>query len=210
MSSQALDLVVLTADLDQDQAMRGLLTTRSKSLGIRAPQTKFLKHIRRDPGCFNEAVQVLQPFQQDASYALVVLDRQGCGREDFTALQIEADLETRLARSGWGARARAIAIDPELEIWIWSDSPKVEEVLGWFGRSPGLRDWLRSKGLLQENTSKPEDPKTAFRDALREVRLKPSASIFARLAEEVGLTRCQDPSFLRLHRCLIEWFKPTP
>jgi hypothetical protein len=33
-----------------------------------------------------------------------------------------------LFTSGWENRAAAVVLDPELEIWVWSDSPEVEAV----------------------------------------------------------------------------------
>lgn len=176
------------------------------SLGIRPLGVEYLRHPRHDPGCFLQAPDILQPYQLRAAHALVVFDREGCGREELTAEQIESDLATRLSESGWGPRSRAVAIDPESEIWIWSDSPKVDEGLGWANRKPALREWLRSRQLLAPDPTKPGAPKDAFRVALREVGQKASASVFARLARQVSLDRCDDPSFSRLRSCLTEWF----
>lgn len=206
MSSPPLDLVVLVADLDQEQAIRSLLRDRVRSLGIRSVKSEYLRHVRHDPGCLNEAEAILQPYQMRAAHALVLLDLEGSGREDQRAEDIESELTSRLGTSGWGDRATAVVIDPELEIWVWSDSPQVEEVLGWTGRKPALREWLQARGLLIPTEPKPRDPKLALREALHEVRQKPSAAIFGRLAQGVGLDRCADASFQRLRKCLWNWF----
>ncbi|HEY2731165.1 MAG TPA: hypothetical protein VGK52_14580 [Polyangia bacterium] len=206
MSGYAFDLVLLVADLDQEVALRTLVDHRAPSLGIRELNWTLLRDYRHDPGCLNESPNVLQPFQSRAAHALVVLDREGSGREDLAAIEIEEIVAARLAESGWGDRARVIVVDPELESWVWSASPKVGEVLGWQGRNPPLRDWLRLQGFIGTVDEKPSRPKEAMRAALKEVRQPVSASIFGRLAREVGLERCADASFARLKDVLRGWF----
>ena len=120
--------------------------------------------------------------------------------------EIEIDLEGRLAKLGWGERARAVAIDPELEIWLWSDSPHVDSVLGWDASRPDLRKWMVDQGLLTAGAVKPAHPKEAMDAVLRATRGKASASIFAEAARKVGLDRCQDRSFLRFRQILRDWF----
>jgi hypothetical protein len=206
MTGYPLDLVVLVADLDQEQTIRGLLDKRSKALGIRELKHSLLRHPRRDPGCFNEAPDVLQSYQDRAAQALVVLDRDGCGQEATSAEGIESDLNIRLASSGWGERAKALVIDPELEIWVWSDSPHVESILGWAGKNPSLREWLSKEGLWSSEQPKPSDPKEALRVALRQGQKRAGAALFGRLAELVSIERCQDASFARLRGLLTAWF----
>ncbi len=99
-----------------------------------------------------------------------------------------------------------IVIQPELEIWVWSDSTKVDECLGWAGYQPNLRNWLRERKLLAEDAIKPEDPKLAVEHALREVRKPRSAALYRQLAESVSLQRCVDPGFIRLKTTLQQWF----
>lgn len=115
-------------------------------------------------------------------------------------------MEKRLAISGWETRAAVVVPVPELEIWVWSDSPNVDEVLGWRGKNPSLRTWLKSEGLLNDVKSKPVEPKKAFLKALREAPKARSSAIFRQLAEKVGLERCQDPAFLKLKQTLQNWF----
>jgi hypothetical protein len=134
--SYPFDLVILVADLDQQEAVRMLLSSRGESLGIRPIRSEILKHSRHDPGCFNEAPGILQSYQSRAGHGLVLLDRDGSGREAMSAEEMEADLNGRLSETGWGERARGVVIDPELEIWVWSDSPKVDEILHSRSRAP--------------------------------------------------------------------------
>jgi hypothetical protein len=139
-------------------------------------------------------------------HALVIFDHEGCGREDVPAEQLEPEVAAQLALSGWGDRAAAIVIAPELEAWFWSESAHVDDVAGWKTRSPGLRDWLRTKQFLQPGQVKPNRPKEALEAALREVHNHPSASLFSKLAEHVSLKSCVDPAFLRFKETVRRWF----
>jgi hypothetical protein len=205
-----LDLHVLVADLDQEQAIRGLLEDRTMSLGIRRVRFEVRKHPQHDPGCLNQAAPLLRGLQAEAQHALVVLDREGSGRESMRAAEIETELEERLNHSGWNGRARVVVIDPETEVWVWSDSSHVAEALGWVGERTDLREWLSRKGFIVGGALKPERPKEAMLAALRETGVKPSASIFGQLARTVSLERCQDRSFLRFRDILRAWFGADP
>ncbi|MBW7905714.1 MAG: hypothetical protein LC135_00595 [Phycisphaerae bacterium] len=197
------DLIALVADKNIEAALRALLR-RNRALGTRRIQAEIYVHPGRDPGCLRRAHDFLFAQSSSFQHALVLLDRQGCGSEDG-APALEAEIENRL-RSGWTDRARAIVIDPELEIWVWSDSPHVDEVLGWAGRLPGLRDWLVDERLLAKGALKPTDPKAAMDRALWAARIPRSSAIYARLAETVSFQRCQDRAFLRLRQTLANWF----
>jgi hypothetical protein len=199
------DLVVLVADKDMSATFEGLLDRR-QSLGLRRIRAKILVHPERDPGCFLRGPDILRSLRDDYSYALIAFDREGCGQEDLGRAVLEADLERRLAENGWAQRAAAVCVDPELENWVWSDSPHVAQVLGWTDATTPLRDWLRDKGYWTSKRGKPSRPKEAVERVLRHVRKPRSSALYRRLASCVGLQRCDDPAFLRLKRILSAWF----
>jgi len=205
-TSPRLDLVVLVPGKDDQEALDGLLSTRRQSLGTRPISFEILVHPRRDPGCFHEAPDVLQPYMRRAAHAMAMFDLEGSGQESRTVPEVEADLRGRLDRAGWGGRAAVVVIDPELEAWVWSDSPHVDAVLGWAGRIPSMRQWLASENLWTAGNPKPAWPKDAFRAALRETSIQISSALFRELAEQVGLDRCQDPAFARMRSLLASWF----
>ncbi len=176
------------------------------ALGIRAVSADVFVHIERDPGCFSRGEEFLRPHSTRYEHAVVVFDRDGSGRDAMERDELELDLEGRLARAGWGERARVVVIQPELEAWVWGDSPHIDDVLGWKGRSPGLRAWLATAGFVKVGAVKPDDPKQALGEALR-LALKPRSSVlYFHLAQKVSLTRCTDPAFLKLRSTLTEWF----
>jgi hypothetical protein len=203
------DLVVLVADNDAANAVQGLLT-RHQSLGVRPfskDKVDLFRHFQRDSGCYKEADNYLRPFLRMYGFALVMFDRHGSGAEHSrTAEEIESHVEACLCRAGWEGRCAVIVPDPELEIWVWSDSPNVDRVLGWAGHRPRLREWLIQKGLLADSEAKPFDPKRAMLDCLQERGKSVSAGLFRELASQVSFDRCQDRAFLKLRKTLQTWF----
>lgn len=200
----SLDLVVLVPDKDIEQTLDGLLG-RHKSIGIRTlTGVKIIVHPGRDPGVYHTGHELLKPYVGEARHALVVFDRawDGAPSEDASALAAAVE---ECCRPSWREMVRCVCIEPEIENWVWSDSPHVERVLGWSSRAE-LDAWLNERGLLPSGANKPANPKAAFESATRQKRVVPSSSIFGELAKKVGLQRCQDASFMRLLQILREWF----
>jgi len=198
------DLILLVADKDMEMSLRGLLS-RHQSLGFRPVSFDLFVHPDRDPGCFHKPHDFLRPFATQYQRALVLLDHAGCGREGRDRSALEADIERRLGESGWEDRAAAVVIAPELEIWVWSDSPQVDLVLRWRETIP-LRDWLQDRNLLEKGAFKPADPKRALETVRRAAGLPRSPALFSDLARSVGTDRCSDPAFAKLKHCLRVWF----
>ena len=202
------DLVVLVPDKHMESAVDGLLS-RPRSLGIRSVSFTIYVHVERDPGCFLHGHDFLRPMAGRFAHALLLFDRHGCGREHEDRTSLEGIVASRLASAGRGDRAAAIVLDPELEVWVWSDSPELDRCLGWGDRRPDLRTWLRDEGLWPADQLKPPDPKAAMRLALHRVRAPVSSSRFGRLARTVSLERCVAPAFTALRDTLRSWF-PAP
>ncbi len=201
------DLVALVADANIEAALQGLLR-RCESLGIRNVSAEVFVHPERDPGCLRRPAQFLKPMAGRFGHALVVFDLEGCGSRGAAPTELETKVTEALNSTGWGGRAGAVVLCPELEAWVWSDSPEVDQVLGWSGRVPGLRSWLAERGFLAEGQVKPDRPKEAVELALREVRRPRSSRYYRELAEKVSVRRCQDAAFGRFLRILQEWFPP--
>jgi hypothetical protein len=199
------DLVILVADSDMRAAIVGLLQ-RPAAIPIRSISYDIIVHPQRDPGVRLRSRELLSPFRTTNSYALAVLDQEGCGVTSDTAT-IENAIEYACSID-WNNRICAVAISPELEAWVWSDSPHVDSVMGWTGRNPDLRQWMVDQGWTANRDQKPTRPKEAFDAAIRAVRKPRSATMFKALGESVGLSRCQDTAFLRFRASLRTWF-PT-
>lgn len=165
-------------------------------------------HPDHDPGCFAASHSFLRPFSNSHKHACVILDHDGSGQEPRSRTNIETDIEKRLGECGWEGRAAAIAIQPELEQWVWSESPHVSEILGWQDRTPNLKEWLKARGFLTPPSVKPSEPKLAVAEALRIACKGRSSTLYSQLAERVSLDHCTDPAFRKLWTTLLLWFPP--
>jgi hypothetical protein len=200
------DLVILVADKNTEFTLKGLLSRRTHSLRVRPMTFDIFVHIERDPGCLRRAHDFLRPYAQRYRHALVVFDREGCGQEDKERGSLERQVEEQLKQSGWNERAAVVVLDPELEVWVWSDSPHVETALGWSNREPGLRPWLARSNLWGEADAKPQDPKKAVEESLRVAGKPRSSTLYQELASSVGFESCTDAAFQKLRKVLAAWF----
>jgi len=195
------DLLCAVADKNMEAAVAALLE-RPEAMGIRKVSFDVFVHPRRDPGLFREGLEILRQVRQGYLHALVILDASW----DGAPADIQARLDRALDGAGLGEWARTIVIAPELEVWVWSESRHVEQILGWSGRSPGLRGWLEQQRLWTGGSLKPAEPKRALEAALREVSKPRSSAIYRAIARKVSLDRCRDPAFQRLRDTLRKWY----
>jgi hypothetical protein len=175
-------------------------------LQIRPISAQYLVHPNKDPGCLLQSADLLHAQRGRYAHALVVFDREGCGQESLECAELEHRVRFSLDGSGWQGRCDVVAIHPELDSWVWSDSNQVDVALGWFGRIPSLRSWLADEGLMPEGATKPPRPKEALEAALRLVRKRRTSAIYSAIARTVSFQRCTDPAFLRLVGILRGWF----
>ena len=195
------DLVVLVADIQQQQTVATLLTERYPSLRIRDINFDIYTHSNRDPGVFHGAGSFLADLAGLYQHALVLIDAEW---GVLSAEEIEEKIQDDLNRNGWKGRSAVVVIDPELEIWVWSSSRHVPELFG--------TDWKMIKDLglqtnyWQEDETKPSRPKELLEEVLRRNNKRRSAALYQQLAQKVGLSRCQDDSFRRFREILQGWF----
>jgi hypothetical protein len=200
------DLIVIVADSEMEFVIQTLLG-RYQALGIRQIKFEIKRHVQRDAGCRTDCHNYLREDIRQYRFSMVLFDREGCGKELQSSSDIEKDVENILAINGWKDRCAVVVIDPELEAWVWSTSPVVDEVFGWRDRNPPLREWVKSKTPYWSTSKiKPERPKEALRSAMKEVRQPFSSFLFADLAQSVSLERCVDPSFHKFKDVLRKWF----
>jgi hypothetical protein len=199
------DLVCLAADKCIEAVLRGLLSSRSEALRIRALDWDGFVHPRRDPGCYNEGHEFLRGFHGSYEHGLLVFDRDWEGAPFHDVARLEEDVRGRFAIVGLADWAEVVVVAPEIEAWVWSDSPHVQRALGWEADQP-LRQWLEEKGAWAIGQPKPADPKNALQQALQHVHQPLSSSMFGHIGRTVSVERCTDPAFTRLKNVLTTWF----
>jgi len=157
-----------------------------------------------DPGVYNRAHELLRPFQHSHQRSLVVLDTEWEGSPGRAA--IELDITANLVGSGWAEEAvKVIAIEPELENWLWQDNPHVAQILRYNGQPP-LRQLLQQNDWWPQGAVKPPRPKEAAEWVLRQTRLPRSSSIYQQLAARISVGGCTDPAFQAMRAQLHAWF----
>lgn len=199
------DLIVLVADSNMKAAMQGVLG-RTDSLRIHPIDFEILVHPERDAGCRLRGWELLRTQQLSYRYCLLAFDREGCGAEATGRGDLEAQAERQLSEGGWDGRSVAIVIEPELDVWMWSDSPHLDDILGWQGRQPSLHEWLEKNGHIVFGETKPPRPKETLEAAVRIARKARSSALYREVAERVSLERCTDPAFSKLRMTLRHWF----
>jgi hypothetical protein len=203
------DLAVLVPDKDIEATLQALLK-RPEALAIRAVSFRIYVNTDRDPGCLLRPQTILHAgLAKQFAHALVVFDHDGCGQEDKPREELEAQAVDILRAAGWEDRAEAVVIDPELENWVWSDSPHVATGLGWPDSLNALCAWLQEQGLWNPDYAKPADPKACVERVRRHVLKPRSSAMYGQLAASVSTSRCTDPAFAKLKRILHGWFTET-
>ena len=204
-------LIVLVADLDIEQAIRGLL---SRPHRIRIGNVTFdvRRHPNRDPGCRTQAAEYLRPFVGRYQRSMVVFDLHGSG-STVSREETQQAVEHQLGTNGWSKRSKAVVIEPELEAWVWTRSSHVSRALGWESRYDQLRAWLESQGLWPSEFPKPLDPKRAMQRAMERAalrkRVRRSPTKFHDLAQRIDSGSCRDPAFSEMRATLRDWFPPS-
>lgn len=172
------------------------------------PRTDLIcDSLGNDQGVYTRAHELLRPYIASHDKAIVILDCDWNGEYRKQRAEITAHIAANLAVNGWEhGTHKVIAIDPELENWLWQgDNPNVASALGYKGNG-SLRELLKQKGFWPEGAAKPTDPKAAALWLLRQSRQPLSSSVYERLCARVGLGGCVDPAFLDLRNALLEWF----
>lgn len=204
-------LLVIVADKDIREAFKGLFARPDwpRSLGCRrfdVGEGDLVEPAgRKDSGLFKEGEALARGFAATHEHLFVVLDAAWKGSPGAHA--IEEDLGRRLVRNGWSSdRFEVVAIDPELEVWLWSDRRALGTAIEC-EVAPERRAELQQKldSLAQETNP---GPKERLEDLRRSVGIRASSAQFHRFAGAARVDRCRDPAFHRLRDALRRWFPP--
>jgi hypothetical protein len=177
------DLVVLVPDKNAQFLVDGVLS-QSAALAIRPPLRQLDTHPFRDAGCL-DADELLESQAERYEHALVVANQERSGRRELPRIDVEAGLEAKLSRSGWGPRARAVVVDPGVGRWM------LEHELG--------ERW--SPEVLAEE---------AVEQALRRRRIPQSPALYRTLGARLVEEGDPDPAWQRLLLTLRDWFGREP
>lgn len=200
------------ADLNMMEAFKGFLCRDQfhRSLACGAFSFDPMRDIRHAGGVYDnlhtQAGELVRGFQDTHKRIVVVQD---CAFEGSPGQAgIESNLSGQLSAVGWGKDDfLALAIDPELEQWLWQDSVHVENALK-HQAPPSLKQVLVAAGYWKEGVPKPADPKAAMEWVAKRNRVIRSGATYSKIASKVSVKTCTDAAFLRLVEQLGKWFPP--
>lgn len=200
------DLIVSVADSYQEKVLESILPRLPQVYKTKTFSYDIIRNPICDSGSYNSSQELLRPFINAFDHAVVIFDYEGSGAEERKSREeVELDVEILLNRNGWLERNIVVVVSPEIETWMWVDSPHVHDAIGW-ERATSLYDWARQKGFLDDGAFKPERPKESLFEALRLCKTSKSSSIYKNIAAKVSFRRCSDPAFLKLIDSLRAWF----
>lgn len=207
------DLLFMVADSNMREALGGFLERQAvhQIIGCCAFDFDARRDIKvaaglNDPGLFKRANELLKPFSGTYRHAVIVVDEEWEGSPG--AVLIRSQLNVHLTSAGWSPPdGLSLVVRPEIDNWLWSDSPHSAMALGW-GSWDELRPALQSNGWLEGESPKPARPKEAAEWALRHGagNVRRSASLYRKVAGSVSMRRCVDPAVDLLLNTLRQWF----
>ena len=206
-------LMFLVADKNMEYALRGFFERDAFHEAVRCAPFEFdirpHKDIKvasgqNDPGLFTRANELLRPFRNQYRHTVVMIDAEWEGSPGSEVIRNR--LEQHIEDAGWPrADGLGLVLEPEVDAWLWSDSPHSATALGWSSWK-ALRAALESRHWLDRGVNKPKQPKEAAEWALRQKRKPRSSAIYRAVASRVSVNRCEDAALHRLLETLRRWF----
>jgi hypothetical protein len=201
---QKKDLIILVADKNTEFLLQGLLPRLPKILSTKEFTFDIKIHPLRDAGVRIGSIDFLRPFITNYDYAIVLFDYEG-SRTQISQAILTQKMQDELDINGWQNRNVVIIIEPEIENWIWVNSPHLAHEIDWEDMST-LENWLIEKGFKNENDIKPLCPKEAFEDALKEKQKPRSSAIYKNIAQKASFKGCIDSNFDKFKTTIQKWF----
>ncbi len=201
------NLVVLVPDIDIEKCVASLLNRFPLVENLAPYNYKIIRHPMRDSGCLIDPEAYLRPYLNSHEFAFVIFDHDGCGKEKETCEKLEARVTELIGRNGWEGKSACVVIDPEVENWIWVNSQKMAELVGW-KNNESLRKHLEENKFWPKGHDKPPKPKEALKFALKRTNIRISPALYQSIASTVPFKSCTSPSFQKFKSTITTWFQP--
>ena len=204
------DCIFLLADTNMEAAFKGFLcrdqfhqSLQCGAFDFDARQDLVVASGANDPGLYNRGHELLRPYTQTHTHAILVLDSEWDGSPGADA--IDTYISANLYQSGWtDANCKVIVIDPELENWIWQRNDHVACALGLDSASSFPS--AIPADVWPEGQTKPNNPKETLEAVLRANRIPRSSSIYKNITSRVSVSNCEEQSFQLFRTTLQTWF----
>lgn len=216
-----LDLLAIVEGRRDEEVLRAVLG-RGNQLGIKQITFEFR---RRSGAVCKEGVEVAQFERSKFAKVILLWDHADSPYANHNPIKAQGIVQGKLNERTLKNCSKAIAVDPELEIWLWQDKDAIAKVLGADVRQVDqwilewrqqLEKFIDGNLLSQRKVNLQHDdawtavtklPKEALDWVCRRAQVKPNAELLGEIARRSDLKLWrQCDSFRLLVRTLRKWF----
>ncbi|MEZ8219546.1 hypothetical protein [Candidatus Fervidibacter sacchari] len=192
------DLLLIVEGRRDEAVLRAIIEKRARDLGIREVSLEF-RH--RSGAVYTEGIEVAAIERRNFRKVILLWDHADSRYANRTPQRAQGIVQRELNRKTLKNCSKAIAVDPELEIWLCQDWSAVVKVLGV--DESKIQQWLEEWGKEVEKV-----PKEALEYLCKRAGERPNAELWSEIASHANLKlwerKC--PSFRWLCRQLRRWF----
>ena len=192
------DLLLIVEGRRDEVVLRTIIGKRARDLGIKEVSLEF-RH--RSGAVYTEGIEVAAIERRNFRKVILLWNHADSHYANKTPQYAQGLVQRELNKRMLKNCSKAIAVDPELEIWLcqdWSAVAKVLEVDECRIRQ-WLEEWGREVGKL---------PKESLEYLCKRARKRPNAELWGEIAFHADLKMWERkcPSFQWLCRQLRRWF----
>ena len=193
------DLLLIVEGRSDEAVLRTIIGKRARDLGIRSGIS--LEFYRRQGKVCTEGIEIAAMERNKFCKVILLWDHAECYKYKNKPSHIaqgfvQAELYKRMLKNC----SKAIAIDPQLEIWLCNDWNAIASVLGV--SIIQIQQWLGNWGGNVNNS-----PKEALKYLCKQAGRKCDSALYGEIAAQANLNLWQScSSFRSLCRQLRRWF----
>jgi len=192
------DVLLIVEGRRDEAVLRTIIEKRAKDLGIREVSLEF-RH--RSGAVYTEGIEVAAIERRNFRKVILLWDHADSRYANKTPQYAQGLVQRELNKRMLKNCSKAIAVDPELEIWLCQDWDAVAKALEVDeGRiQQWLKEWKKEAREL---------PKEALEYLCKQAGKRPDARLWGEIAAHADLKLWdkQCPSFHWLCRQLRRWF----
>lgn len=188
------DLLVIVEGRRDEEVLRAVLE-RGRQLRIRQITFEFL---RRAGAVYTEGPEIAQLEKHRFDKVILLWDHADSQYANHKPNRAQGIVQAKLNERTLKNCSKAIAVDPELEIWLWQDKSAIAKALGVsIGQ---INQWIMGRAVTRF-------PKETLEWVCKQVNKKPDAALWGKIACLADLKLWEQCYSFRLFcKTLRKWF----